>query len=38
MKIIGAMPEFDLIEFGIEDIVRSGLIKSYLLNKIELGF
>jgi hypothetical protein len=26
-----------LVEFGIEDIVRSGLVKSYLINKINLG-
>ena len=37
MKIIQRMPEFDAIEFGIEDIVRSGLVKSYLTSKIELG-
>ena len=36
-KIISRMPEFDLVEFGIEDIVRSGLVKSYLISKIELG-
>ena len=36
-KIISLMPEFDLVEFGIEDIVRSGLVKSYLISKIELG-
>jgi phosphate starvation-inducible PhoH-like protein len=38
MKIIQAMPEFDSVEFGIQDIVRSGLVKSYILNKIELGY
>jgi phosphate starvation-inducible PhoH-like protein len=37
MKIVERMPEFVLTEFGIEDIVRSGLVKSYLTNKIELG-
>jgi hypothetical protein len=37
MKIIQRMPEFDSIEFGIEDIVRSGLVKSYITSKIELG-
>ena len=31
------MPEFESIEFGIEDIVRSGLVKSYILNKLALG-
>jgi len=37
MKIIHAMPEFDSFEFGPQDIVRSGLVKSYILNKINLG-
>lgn len=37
MKILDAMPEFDLVEFNIGDIVRSGLVKSYLVNKIKLG-
>ena len=37
MKILDAMPEFDLIEFNIGDIVRSGFVKSYLVNKIKLG-
>ena len=36
-KIITRMPEFDLIEFGLDDIVRSGLVKSYITSKIELG-
>ncbi len=37
MKIIRSMPSFDLIEFGIEDIVRSGLVKEYLIAKLELS-
>ena len=36
-KIISRMPEFDLVEFGVDDIVRSGIVKSYLISKIELG-
>ena len=36
-RILQNMEEFALIEFGIEDIVRSGLVKSYLINKINLG-
>ena len=35
MKIIRSMPSFDLIEFGIDDIVRSGLVKEYLIAKLE---
>ena len=30
-KIIDDMDEFESIEFGIDDIVRSGLVKSYLI-------
>ena len=36
-RIITRMPEFDVIEFGLDDIVRSGLVKSYITSKIELG-
>jgi predicted ribonuclease YlaK len=36
-RILQNMDEFSLIEFGIEDIVRSGLVKSYLIAKINLG-
>ena len=36
-RILQNMEEFSLIEFGIEDIVRSGLVKSYLIAKINLG-
>ena len=36
-KILQTMPEFSLIEFNIEDIVRSGLVKSYLISKINMG-
>ena len=38
MSILRTMDEFSMIEFGIEDIVRSGLIKSYLISKTNLGF
>jgi len=38
MKIIRSMPSFDVIEFGIEDIVRSGLVKEYIIAKMEVGF
>tara|TARA_R110000772_G_scaffold108375_1_gene211272 strand:+ start:608 stop:1369 length:762 start_codon:yes stop_codon:yes gene_type:complete len=37
MKILRSMPSFDIIEFGIEDVVRSGIVKEYLLAKYELG-
>ena len=37
MKILRIMPSVDLIEFGVDDIVRSGLCKEYLLSKLETG-
>ena len=37
MSILRLMDEFGMTEFGVEDIVRSGLIKSYLVSKISLG-
>ena len=37
MKIIRSMPSFDVIEFGIDDIVRSGIVKEYLIAKLEMG-
>ena len=36
-KIIDDMDEFEGIEFGIDDIVRSGLVKSYMISKMNLG-
>jgi len=37
MNILRVMPSVDIIEFGVEDIVRSGLCKEYLLAKTELN-
>ena len=38
MKIIRAMEDdFSSIEFGLDDIVRSGLVRNYLLTKLSLG-
>ena len=37
MKILRIMSSMDIIEFGVEDIVRSGLVKEYLLAKLEIG-
>jgi phosphate starvation-inducible protein PhoH len=36
-KILENMKEFSMVEYGIEDIVRSGLVKSYLISKMNLG-
>jgi phosphate starvation-inducible protein PhoH len=38
MNILKQMPSFDMVEFGIEDIVRSGLVKEYLTVKHNSGF
>ena len=37
MRILRLMPSVDVIEFGVEDIVRSGLVKEYILSKMELN-
>ena len=37
MAILRKMPSFDIIEFGVDDIVRSGLVKEYIIAKMELG-
>lgn len=37
MKIIKNMKSFDFVEFHREDIVRSELVKEYIINKLELG-
>ena len=36
-RILEGMEEFSMVEFGIGDIVRSGLVKSYLISKMTLG-
>ena len=38
MKILGTMPSFNLIEFGVDDIIRSGIVKEYIIAKMQLGF
>ena len=38
MNVLRKMPSFDIIEFGIDDIVRSGLVKEYIIAKLENGF
>ena len=36
-RILENMDEFSTVEFGINDIVRSGLVKSYLISKMSLN-
>jgi phosphate starvation-inducible PhoH-like protein len=38
MNILDKMSCFEKIEFGKEDIVRSALVKSYIISKLELGY
>ena len=35
--ILDSMDEFEVIEFGIGDIIRSGLVRSYLIAKTNMG-
>ena len=37
MAVTHRMPSFEHIEFGIEDIVRSGVVKEYIIQKTEMG-
>ena len=37
LNILRKMPSFDIIEYGIDDIVRSGLVKEYIIAKLESG-
>jgi len=37
LNILRKMSSFDIIEFGINDIVRSGLVKEYIISKLEVG-
>ena len=38
MSVLRKMPSFDIIEFDVDDIVRSGLVKEYIIAKMESGF
>ena len=38
INILQEMKDFACIEFGVDDIVRSGLVKQYLITKYNLGF
>lgn len=36
LKVLNAIPSFDVVQFGINDIVRSGLVKEYIIAKERL--
>jgi len=38
MSVLRKMPSFDIIEFGVDDIVRYGVVKEYIIAKMEAGF
>ena len=37
LRILNEMEEFNCVEFTLGDIVRSGFVRTYLINKIKLG-
>jgi phosphate starvation-inducible PhoH-like protein len=37
LQIARAMASFSMIEFGVDDIVRSGFVKEYIIARINLG-
>ena len=37
LRILNEMEEFNCVEFTLGDIVRSGFVRNYLINKIKLG-
>ena len=37
MRVLRLMSSIDIIEFGVEDIFRSGLVKEFILAKMELN-
>ncbi len=36
IKVLSAIPSFDIVKFGVKDIVRSGLVKEYIIAKEKL--
>jgi phosphate starvation-inducible protein PhoH len=36
VKVLSAIPSFDVVKFGVADIVRSGLVKEYIIAKEKL--
>jgi predicted ribonuclease YlaK len=37
MRILNRMNQFSTVDFGVDDIVRSDFVKSYIIAKLELG-
>jgi phosphate starvation-inducible protein PhoH len=38
MNVLNTIKSFTHIEFGISDIVRSGIVKEYIISKSDLGY
>ena len=38
MSFLRKMPSFDIMEFGVDDIFRSGVVKEYIIEKMEAVF
>jgi len=36
IKVLEAIPSFDVVRFGVDDIVRSGLVREYIIAKTRL--
>jgi phosphate starvation-inducible protein PhoH len=36
IKVLDAIPSFDVVRFGVDDIVRSGLVREYIIAKTRL--
>jgi phosphate starvation-inducible protein PhoH len=34
-EVLKRMEEFDLVQFGIEDVIRSGIVRSFLIAEHE---
>jgi len=37
MEVVSRMDEFKFVEFGVDDVLRSGVVKSFLLTQEEMG-
>ena len=37
IRVIDAMPSFEKIEFGVDDFVRSNLVREFVIAKKSLG-
>jgi phosphate starvation-inducible protein PhoH len=38
LEVLNSVKKFKRFEFGIDDIVRSDIVKDYIISKTELGY